>query len=478
MIQKTMTAIGLGVILLIGAGCAIINPTDPYHPDGATGRQNLYNPQSISLNDDEALKKEKLTGYSTLTLSEAIKLALENNPQVMTARHEIDIASARHDQAFARALPALSATGGYTHDMDDQRLVPSHYNGDPGVFGDDIYSADIVLTQPLFTGGRLVKEISATKLLTRAASHRLTRTKKELVFNVTSTFYAILAQRKVVESLAFSEKALEEHLKQVNNLIAQKKAARVDRLRTEVRIADIVAQLTRAENVLSVQTRVIANLMGVVDTQGALDITGNLSTKQFEPTDLTINLRSAFKNRSDYLAARAALEAAANKVDAARAEHWPVVSLQGSYGMRWADDPAVYPKGTDKSEDMGRVGVFVNLSIFESGRISAKVREQNAALAAAQERLRNLELAIRLDVETAGLNIETAQKRIDTTEKAVDQSKETLRIEREKYNQGKGSMTDVLDAQSAMLDSQTTYYRALADLNTAIAQLHLATGEN
>ncbi len=477
MIQKTITAIGLGVILLTGTGCAIFNPTDPY-PAGMTDRQNLYISQEVTQNNSDNLKKEKLSDNSSLTLSDTIRIALKNNPQVAAARHEIDIASARHDQAFAMALPALSATGGYTHDMDDQRLLPSHYNGEPGVYGDDIYSADIVLTQPLFTGGRLIKEISATKLLAQAAAHRLSRTKKELVFNVTSTFYAILAQKEVVESLVFSQKAMEEHLKQVTNLIAQKKAARVDRLRTEVRLADIVQQLTRAENVLSVQTRLLANLMGIEDDHKTFDINGDLVVSAFTPVDTHSAVLSAFKHRSDYLAARAGLEASADRVDAARAGHWPSIFLVGTYGMRWADDPAVFPDGTDKSEDIGRVGVYVNLPIFESGRITAKVREQSAALAAAREKLRSLELAIRLDVEIAVLNIETAQKRIDTTQKAVDQSKETLRIEREKYDQGKGSITDVLDAQSAMLNSQTNYYQALADFHTAVAQMHLATGEN
>lgn len=476
MIQKITAVMGLSFMLLVGAGCALIHPTDPY-PAVGPGRQNLPGLQLVSQNDDDHLKKEKLAGNPSLTLSEAIQIALENNPQVAVARHEIDMASARYDQAFARALPSLSAIGEYTHDMDDQRLIAPHYNGDPGVFGDDIYSADIVLSQPLFAGGRLVKEISATKLLTRAATHRLSRTKKELEFNVTSTFYAILAQREVIDSFAFSEKTLQEHLVQVNNLIAQKKAARVDRLRTEVRIADIVAQLTRAENVLSVQTRVLVNLMGVADTQGPLDIKGSLAAKTFEPPDLAVDIQSAFQHRSDYLAARDGLEATANEVDAARAEHWPSIFLQGSYGMRWADNPTDYPTGTDKSEDIGRVGVLVNVPIFESGRISAKVREQRAALEVAQEKLRAFELGIRLDVETAGLNIETAQKRMNTTEKAVDQAKETFRIERLKYEQGKGAIIDVLDAQSALLSSQTTYYQTLAEFHTAVAQLRLATGE-
>jgi outer membrane protein TolC len=42
---------------------------------------------------------------------------------------------------------------------------------------------------------------------------------------------------------------------------------------------------------------------------------------------------------------------------------------------------------------------------------------------------------------------------------------------------GKGAIVDVLDAQDALLESQTSFYRALADYNIAVAQLHLAVGE-
>jgi outer membrane protein TolC len=95
---------------------------------------------------------------------------------------------------------------------------------------------------------------------------------------------------------------------------------------------------------------------------------------------------------------------------------------------------------------------------------------------AAQERLRRLELQVQLDVETAVLNIGSAAQRVVATEKAIEQAEESLRIEREKYDLGRGSITDVLDAQSALLDSQTNYFRAVADHSTALAQLKLAVG--
>jgi outer membrane protein TolC len=181
--------------------------------------------------------------------------------------------------------------------------------------------------------------------------------------------------------------------------------------------------------------------------------------------------------RDDYLGARAALEAQAKAVDAARAAAWPTVALQGAYGGRWAADPTDRPAGTDRADDVGRVGLVADLPLFEGGRIRARVREQQAKLAAARERLRKLELQVRLDVETAILSIVSSRQRIAATQKATEQGTESLRIEREKYELGRGAIVDVLDAQSALLEAQTTYYRALAELSVATAQLKLATGE-
>jgi outer membrane protein TolC len=134
------------------------------------------------------------------------------------------------------------------------------------------------------------------------------------------------------------------------------------------------------------------------------------------------------------------------------------------------------PSGVNSSDDVGRLGIVLDIPIFEGGRIEARVRQERARLLAAQERLRRLELQVQLDVETAVLNIGSAAQRVVATEKAIEQAEESLRIEREKYDLGRGSITDVLDAQSALLDSQTNYFRAVADHSTALAQLKLAVG--
>jgi outer membrane protein TolC len=221
----------------------------------------------------------------------------------------------------------------------------------------------------------------------------------------------------------------------------------------------------------------------------------------------------------------AALEAQARRVDIARGEREPEIALEASYGGRWGIGGSGEPStsgsqsvGTDAAgnitwtrtsplsggdsltstwgsqglvsqrytqsgveaadnfEDVGRVGVAVDVPIFEGGRIRAQIAKERSRLNAAQQRLRKLELQIRLEVETAVLNANSARERISVTRKSIAEAEESLRIERQKYDFGKGAIVDVLDAQGALLNAQTNYFRALADYSIAKAQVQLAAG--
>lgn len=467
-ILRTSVIIMTAVLGVMAGGCAVIHPTDPY--------SQLHLPESVK-RQSSVTPRETAPPYDSLTLPQAIEVALANNPGITASAWEVEQAAAQQNMAVGEFLPRLYGTGGYMHNLDPQRLVAVRNSQDPGVFSRDIASADVVIQMPLFSGGRLINNVRAASLLEQSAKYRFARSKEELVYNVTSVFYSILAQRRVVESVEFSRQTLHEHLKRVETLVESQKAALVDRLRTEVRLADVTQRLVQETNALDIQRRLLANLLGMESDTGLLAIQGELATV-VETKNMSTDsiMASALQIRGDYLAAKTGLEAQARTVDAARAAHWPTFSLQGSYGYRWAvDDEGRVPE-TSTSEDIGRIGVVFDLPFFEGGRIRAKVRAEQARMAEQQVRLRQLELQMQLEIETALLNRQAASNRIEATGKAVDQATESLRIEREKYELGRGAIVDVLDAQAALLDAQANHYRALADLHIAQAQLQLATG--
>ena len=468
--QFTVRTLWLLISAGLISGCAANGPTDPYAETATAGRSS-----ELAVEGPPSSATPPVQGPVTLT--EAISIALAHNPELVATGYDVDAAWARQDAVAGQRLPSLHAVGGFNRYLDDQRLLPPQQNGELAIFSRDIFAGDLVVRMPLYTGGRLTSEIKATDLLRQAAGHRLARSRQELVFNVSSVFYSILAQGKVIESLEFSQEALNEHLKQVDDLIAAEKAARVDRLRTEVRLADLRQRLVRERNISEIQSRVLANLLGLADEDQPVWPAGQLEAELSPLSALEASLSDAYQEREDYLAAKAALDAQSKAVDAARAGHLPTVSLVGSYGGRWTPDASERPAGTSTSDDVGFVGVTAEIPLFEGGQIDAGLRQEKARLSAARHRLRELRLQIRLDVETAVLNVRSANERIGATKTALASADESLRIEREKYDVGKGSITDVLDAQSALLDSQTNYYRAMADYNTALAQVRLAVGE-
>ena len=123
------------------------------------------------------------------------------------------------------------------------------------------------------------------------------------------------------------------------------------------------------------------------------------------------------------------------------------------------------------------MGLYLEVPLFEGGRVTAEVREQRARLSSMRERLRQAELRVRLEVEAALLDYRAAMERVALSEATIGQATEAFRVETEKYTEGKSTISDVLSAQSDLLDAEASRARALADANIAAAALTRALGE-
>lgn len=410
----------------------------------------------------------------SLSLEAALALALERNPDVAESQSRLAESEARLRAARSGGRPILKARGGYDYWTQDQRLFPATGNGESGSFGDQVLGAELVAVLPLYTGGRVSGETDAAAWNSKAAAEQVNRTREILVYQVTAVFYGLLAQDKVVASLESALRATEEQQRTIQMLFEAQKAARVDLLRANVRYAELQERKVRERNVRTVQQRMLAALLGL-DDGAAPEAKGDLKLQEpLACPDSTNCMKTAMVGRADYLAAKAAVASAEASVGTARAGNRPSVSAQASYGARWMPDPS---EGNEDQNDVGRIGVFVEIPLFDGHLTDARVEEALAKRRGSQDRLRKLELQIRFEVETAVSEIASALERIQTAETAVGQAEESFRIMKEKYELGKGTMTDVLDAQSALVTAETSQTRALADLAIAYARQKLAVGD-
>ncbi|MEX0893015.1 MAG: TolC family protein [Gemmatimonadota bacterium] len=417
------------------------------------------------------------TANDSLTLAEAIGRARAQNPRLAAARGEVEAAASRVQYAAAARQPLLRVSGFASRYTSDQRLLPPTGPGQPLVYAQQLGGGDLSLEIPLFLGGRLTQQLRAAERLRDAQSERLERAADELEYQVAATFFGILRQQRLVESIRFSVGAVEAHERTVIDLTEAGKAARVDVLRTQVRLADLRQRLLAEENNLDVQKMVLAYLLAWEPLEPFPVLSGELGLRPIHE-DVDAGVAQALSARSDLQAARLARSGQEHRVGAARAARWPAISLQGSFTERWAIVPGERLEGADFSPTLGYLGVAASLPLFDGGRTSAQISEARALLGAADQELRDLEARVRLEVDEAVLAIRSARGRVEAIETAIQQGLESLRIEQEKYRLGKGALTDVLDAQSELLTAETVFFGALADYNIAIARYSLVTGED
>lgn len=460
----------LNVFIL--AGCAR-PPASASLPPRTIGQKLSAQPSSLPMKKSDEYSEAQST---ILTLQQCIALGIKNNPEIRAVEGDVAAAEARLSGSTAALLPKVSAVGGITHYKDDVRLFQGTYNGEPALYTDEVLSGDLVLSMPLFAGGRLYNQMRASELLQFSAKNKQAFSLEELEFNITSLYLNIIAQKRVIESLDRSHASLTAQTKQIQDKINVQKAAKVELLRAEVRVAD-VQQRRIAENNAYVTARLsLINLMGVDIPENMLVLAEKLQAPENVADTKIPPIAEVLLKRQDYQAAVKALAAQEKMVSSASGAHWPQVSLKGSYGHKRAVGSYEATKAPSEGE-IGNIGVMVEIPLFDGGAISARVREEKAKQSAAQQRLIKLEKQIELEVQTAALSIQSSLSRIEAARTGQEQATESYRIESMKYELGKGTILDTLDAESSLLQADVTYYRALADYYTAKAKLRLATGE-
>lgn len=133
------------------------------------------------------------------------------------------------------------------------------------------------------------------------------------------------------------------------------------------------------------------------------------------------------------------------------------------------------PQGRDAW--MGKVGITWPNAPWSRGRLNAQRAEATAEIAAASARVRAVETQLRLAVQQAYVRVKSAEQRaalLRTT--VVPQSQQTLEVSRVAYQTDRVDFLAIIDNERVRLDAQLDYYRALSDLEQALAELERAIG--
>lgn len=411
----------------------------------------------------------------TVTLDEAIALALRQNPFYLATQEKVAQAKAQVRQAASGFLPTLNAQG--TDTLDEKLFVlefPSLVPGQPPQrFSIDFtrdYQMALSFGLPLFTGGRLTAGYKQASYGLQASREGVRLSEQETIFNVKRAFYTYLLAKEF-STVADESLALAEGFRNnVKNLYEVGVASKFELLLAEVQVTNLKPPSIRARNGIEVAALNLKTILGIpLDTP--LEIKGELVSPPLDPvTEAVVEEAQAQRPELRQLDYQRLM--AGEMLKMARGTGLPSLAIGGMYNL-WSD--RLMFRKVDW-QNYYTISLSLNIPLFNGFDTLAKVGQSKAAIREIEWNRKGLAEMISFEVKQAVLNRAQARETLLSQEKNVEQAREAVRIAELNYTEGLATNLDVVTAQVGLRQASTNYSQALYDCVISDAQLEKALG--
>jgi len=425
-----------------------------------------------------------------LTLQDAVKYALEHSPELRSDRVEVTRRQGLLTAARSSRMPQLDLAADATR----WRFEHGYPAGTPPAllrFDPTLYSAAAELKFLAWDFHKTEMEIAAARERVLAASFAADRKQQEVIFETARLFLLCLTYTDLIRATEARIQSLQALLDRTNQLVAAGRAVPVDALKVRTRLAQMESDLATLKSAQRSSLSALAAVMGYEGDLPALRYSPAASPpSEPKPGEATL-LASAISSRPEIRSVDHELRAAELGLAAVRKSAWPRIDLRAAAIQYGSNTPVGFPQliagmlpsAVIHAPSPGNaatdlvLGVHVSVPVFDGGR--RKGQEQEAAARLEQLRLARRQLALRIarEVRVALADLESAQSRVRALKDSVAESERVLHDERLKFEAGRSVINFVLEAESALLTSQSLLSQAQRSVAIAELTLDLTLGQ-
>lgn len=385
----------------------------------------------------------------TLTLDEAVRLALVSNRDLSMANREVERAS----EAIAAAKTArwpklnLSAVGLSTVTDLDLRLGPLGALPLPSNFAFGIATA----TQPISQLHDIGLGIKASQLSKDMATERQRAARQGLVDEIKRAYYGCLRAESGLAVMRQSVSLFKELDRVLEALVAERAALDADRLDVQARLAQQEHELLVLDDALSTGRERINVALGR-DPETPFSLEAPPEDLPGE-ADLAATTDEVLARRPDLNEARIAIDLATVDWKLKKAERYPRVGALFAYVGN-----AKFPLLPGK---IGAAVLQASWEPFDWGRRSREMASKQIVVQQAETRLRQLKATVTVDLRQRMRTLREARSLVGVTDLQMKAARERLRVMLNKRTEEAVLAKDLLQAQVALADADHKHQAAL-----------------
>ncbi len=405
----------------------------------------------------------------TLSLNEAIQLAIAHSTDIRIAKNDVRTAKARVGEQASRGNLLGGVSGSATRYDNKTMLSLGGSSFEVVPIHQETLTAQ--LSQLIDVTGQVATSVSQARLGAYAAEFNLRARTSDQILATTTTYYMVLRAAEAVKVAQAALEAYQEQLRTTTLLWKEGVGQRIDVYRASSQVADAERELLRRQNDLnSVRSALNDQIGRALDTDIQLAEELPRGVDEVSTTPRAQLIVQALERRSEILSSEMNVAAAQKGIKIARADAEPLVSLglSGNY----------YPTTSFSNPRHSIAGLMVSVSfpILDGGLARNRTDEARAIVDSAKAQEDQTKRTIALQVQNASLDVETAKKRFDAAEESLKAAEEARKLAQQRYAAQVAQYLEVTDAQAALTAAQAAKVDAHYDLLTAQAKLARASG--
>lgn len=417
-----------------------------------------------------------LLGFTTLkaqqsnliSLKEALKIAKENNLTVLKSQLEIQLSEENIKESKELRLPDVEISGVYSRITNLTEFKGGFLKGKEVVHAiPEIYDIKTNFTMPIYAGNKINNAIEIAKQQSKIAEVQKEKAQNDVELEVIANYlgiYKLMQLQKIID-----ENIKEEHnrLKEVQSLKKHGTVTKNEVLRAELQLSD--RELSALNNSKNIQILLhnFKTLLQLPEVQEiSIDTTASIDENGMDPYDFY--MRHALENEEMRIASQE-INIRKTELNLVKGNYYPKINFFGNYALSYPNyrffppDPYLY--------SLGQVGIEASFDLSSLYKNATKVKMANTKIEWQKVQAQLVKNKMQDELFKNHTQYQEVIEKFKVVDKALELADENYRIVKLKYLNQLVLITEMVDADNALL--QAKYSKVATRIDAAMKHYEL-----
>ncbi|MCQ2208480.1 MAG: TolC family protein [Paludibacteraceae bacterium] len=392
-----------------------------------------------------------------LTLDQAIKIALDQNPTVVIDSMEVLRTTYAKKETLGNLYPQIAFAGSVQYAIKKQTI---------SMAGRSLQMGSAFTTSVGFNAGMplinvpLWKSIALTEESINSKREEARQTKINMVSTITEAYYQLLNAKDSYKVLQSSWNTANENLRITRVRFQNGMCSEYDTIQADVQVKSIEPSMIATKRGIELATLNLKIQMGLPDDY-PVTIDGTLADYERSMFDeIKLNdIDTALSDNPTMRKLDVTERLLQKQLEVTKAQWYPTLSLSAMYN--WISMGEKFT-GNDWNP-YSTIGLSLNFPLFQGGSRYYKQKEAELQYKEMQFTKEDTKRKLKLGLQSSLNNLRVAIETINTTKAAAASAWKGLTIAQKRYEVGSGTTLELTSSQNALTAAQLNYLQAIYD---------------